>query len=173
MATRRKRPVPNGWVTIKDIQSFETKKPEWAKSEYGRCAALVEDGGEEAQTIVYGSEDGTAVIHRTDGPVFEIKSGSRITDSLIWEGKPVLSLADGSIRIYEAGQEVRAYSVHAGPATGVSLHPCGSLLASVGSDRSYVIYDLSSSAPKPAARVFADSGKSMELAPMIHLLTYH
>jgi pre-mRNA-processing factor 19 len=158
--TRRKRTVPKDWITAKDIESLTPKRPEWAASEgYGRCAALAEDGGEEAQTIVYGNEDGTAIIHRTDGPVYEVNCGSRITDSLVWDGNAVFSLADGSIKVFASGQEERAYSVHAGAATGVSLHPCGTLLASVGSDRSYVLYDLSSSGNAAVARVFADSGR--------------
>jgi hypothetical protein len=72
-STRRKRPIPKGWITSQDIESFEEKSPEWARSKaYKRCATLAEDSGEEAQTIVYGNEDGTAVIHRTDGPVYEV-----------------------------------------------------------------------------------------------------
>ena len=161
MATRRKRPIPEGWVTAKDIESFESQTPEWARSKaYKHCAALAEDDGDEAQTIIYGNEDGSAIIHRTDGPVYEVDCGSRITDSLVWDGKAVFSLANGSVKIFEAGQEVRSYSVHAGAATGISLHPCNTLLASVGSDSSYVLYDLNSSSDRPAARVFADSGMS-------------
>jgi pre-mRNA-processing factor 19 len=163
MATRRKRPIPEGWITVQDIESFESKTPEWATSKaYKHCAALAEDDGDEAQTIIYANEDGSAIIHRTDGPVYEVNCGSRITDSVIWNGKAVFSLADGSVKIFESGKEVRSYSVHAGPATGVSLHPCDTLLASVGSDRSYVLYDLNSSSNQPAARVFADSGMFLQ-----------
>jgi pre-mRNA-processing factor 19 len=172
-STRRKRPVPKGWITAQDIESFEESKPEWARSKaYKKCATLAEDGGEEAQTIVYGNEDGTAVIHRTDGPVFEVNCGSRITDSLVWDSKPIFSCADGSIRIFEDGAEVRAYNVHAGAATGLALHPCGTLLASVGSDRSYVLYDLSSPKDKSVTRVFADAGKFFIQSHLVPRLTF-
>jgi pre-mRNA-processing factor 19 len=141
------------------VQSFEATEPKWARSSaYKRCAALTEDDGEEAQTILYGNEDGTAVIHRTDGPVFEVSCGSRITDALVWEGKAVFSLASGAIKFFEAGQEVKSYTTHAGSSTSISLHPCGTLLASVGSDRSYALYDLSASETRAVARVFTDSG---------------
>jgi len=70
----------------------------------------------------------------------------------------VIASVDGSITIFENGEEFRTYKVHAGPVTGISLHACGFILGSVGSDRSYVLYDLSSSSTKPVARVFVDSG---------------
>jgi pre-mRNA-processing factor 19 len=73
----------------------------------------------------------------------------------------VIAAVDGSVTIFEQGEEIRSYKVHAGAATGLSLHPCGLILASVGSDRSYILYDLSSSSTKPVARIFADSGMSI------------
>ncbi len=59
--------------------------------------------------------------------------------------------------MFEGGNEVGALSEHSGPATGLSLHPSGDLVASVGTDKSVVLYDLNSL--KRVSRAYADAGK--------------
>lgn len=48
-------------------------------------------------------------------------------------------------------------SEHSGPATGLSLHPSGDLVASVGTDKSVVLYDMNTL--KRVSRAYADAGK--------------
>jgi pre-mRNA-processing factor 19 len=164
-ASRRKRPVPKGWSSGADIQSFEATPSEGFKSskELGSASALAEsqETEESSSRILYGSENGTALVYETDGsvPPFELNTGSRILDGTFWGSKAVFALASGAVKIYDGSTEHALFAVHAGPATGVSLHPSGDLLASVGSDKSYVLYDLRSLDRHPAARVFTDSGK--------------
>jgi len=79
-------------------------------------------------------------------------------DAIWWDSKPVVALANGAIKVFEDGSEIGEFTVHAGAATGLSLHPCGDLLASVGSDKSYVFYDLTSMSQ--LTRVFTSSGMS-------------
>ena len=166
MATRRKRPVPKGWISPAEVQELAPTRPAWASTvkKFGPCSALARGTHEDSESLVYASEDGTAVFHQsgTAGSPFQIDCGSRITDAVCWEDKAVFALASGQVKIYEGSREVAAFSVHAGAATGLALHPCGSLLASVGADRSYVLYDLENlKKNQPAARVFTDSGASL------------
>jgi pre-mRNA-processing factor 19 len=175
MATRRKRPVPKDWISPAEVEELAPKKPDWSSTvkKFGPCSALARGLHEDSESIVYASEDGTAVFHQsgTAGSPFEINCGSRITDAVCWEDKAVFALASGQVKVYEGSREVGAFAVHAGAVTGLALHPCGSLLASVGADRSYVLYDLEN--PKksqPAARVFTDSGTYFA-ATFAHKLT--
>jgi pre-mRNA-processing factor 19 len=59
--------------------------------------------------------------------------------------------------VHSSGSEVASFSDHAGPVTGLALHPGGLILASVGSDKSFVFYDLS--ALRTVFRSFTDSRK--------------
>jgi pre-mRNA-processing factor 19 len=69
----------------------------------------------------------------------------------------VIATATGKVKIFDGAAEVATFSSHAGAATAMALHPCGEMLASVGEDKSYVYYDLSSL--KPITKVYTDSGK--------------
>lgn len=57
----------------------------------------------------------------------------------------------------EEGNQVASLTEHAGAATALSLHPSGEILASVGTDKSIVFYDLVGQ--KRAARSYTDAGK--------------
>jgi pre-mRNA-processing factor 19 len=147
------------------MESFDAFPSEASKAtkKLGSASALAESPETDSASarILYGAENGTAVVYETDGsaPPFELNTGSRILDGTFWESKAVFALASGAVKIYDGSNETASFAVHAGPATGVSLHPSGDLLASVGSDKSYVLYDLRSLDGQPAARVFSDSGK--------------
>lgn len=67
------------------------------------------------------------------------------------------------------GQAVASFTSHAGAATGLALHPCGDLLLSVGVDKSFVYYDLSSMTV--VSQVYTDSGKSPQNTVSIAILT--
>jgi pre-mRNA-processing factor 19 len=84
-----------------------------------------------------------------DGPV---------TDAT-WAGdKAVVSSATGSVKVFENGAEVASFNAHAGEATAVAVHATGDLVASVGVDKSYVLYDLATN--KVASQIFSDAGKN-------------
>ncbi|KAF2421558.1 cell cycle control protein [Tothia fuscella] len=151
--TRRKRPVPKDWATAETIQSFETTEyPEAALP--GSRALAVDESGDLA---LFGGIDGIAIVYSTSEKktVYTLKCGGPVTSALWWDNKPVVALATGAIKIFEDGSEIGGFSVHAGAATGLSLHPSGDILASVGSDKSYVLYDLTSMSQ--VTRVFTNS----------------
>lgn len=89
---------------------------------------------------------------KTDGPV---------TDAA-WAGdKAVVGSATGSVKVFENGSEVASFSAHGGEVTAVAVHPSGNIVASVGVDKSYVLYDLTSNTA--VTQIWSDAGKSHSL----------
>jgi pre-mRNA-processing factor 19 len=155
MATRRKRPVPQGWATAETIEAFsETKHPNAALP--GSRALAIDATGDLA---LFGGSDGVAIVYSISKQetVQSIKVGSRsVTAAVWWETRPVLALSTGAVMVFDEGKEVGSFSAHAGAANDLALHPSGDLLASVGADKSYIIYDLTSLTQ--VTRVFTNSG---------------
>ena len=86
-------------------------------------------------------------------------AGSSVTDAL-WAGsKAILGTSAGTVKAFENGVEVFGFCGHAGGITALALHPSGEILASVGVDKSYCFYDLTSSAQ--VLQVATDSGKRL------------
>jgi pre-mRNA-processing factor 19 len=163
-STRRKRAVPKSWITAKELEEAEEEKVSWSNKVKGTCSTLADGTNSDEGLIVYGSETGSAVVYSASlDASAALELGSRITDAACWESKAFFSLASGAIAVTGLSGSVETLLVHAGAATGVSLHPSGAILGSVGADSSYVLYNLSSL--KPVARVFADSRKSSCVAP--------
>ena len=76
--------------------------------------------------------------------VQELPIGSPVTDTL-WAGsKAIVGTSSGIVKAFENGVEVSSFSGHAGAVTALALHPSGDILASVGVDKSYIFYDLTS-----------------------------
>lgn len=84
-------------------------------------------------------------------------SGGGVTDA-VWAGsKAVVATSNGSVKVFQDGVDIAAFAVHAGEATAVAVHPSGDLVASVGVDKSYVLYDLCTSTT--VTQIFSDSCK--------------
>ncbi|KAK5994391.1 Complexed with cdc5 protein 8 [Cladobotryum mycophilum] len=148
---RKKRPVPEGWVSSEEISEFETKTttalPVPQATSLGLEGGYAAVGGLKGEAAVYSVEADN--VERT------LPINEPVTDTL-WAGSKVyFATSQGAVKVYEAGSEVASLSEHAGPATGLSLHPCGDLLASVGTDKSIVFYDLGSY--KRVSRAYADA----------------
>jgi pre-mRNA-processing factor 19 len=85
---------------------------------------------------------------KTDGPV----------TGATWAGnKAVVGSSTGSVKVFENGAEVASFNSHAGEVTAVAVHATGDIAASVGVDKSYVLYDLATNTV--ASQVFSDAGK--------------
>jgi hypothetical protein len=153
--TRRKRPVPADWATADSIQAFDAVELPEAELPGSRALAIDKSG----DLAIFGGLDGVAIVYslaeRSTAQTIKCGPGS-ITSALWWDSKPVVALSTGAVKIYENGSQIGEFNVHAGAATGLSLHPSGELMASVGSDKSYVIYDLTSMSQ--ITRVFTDAG---------------
>lgn len=152
--SRKKRPVPEGWATAEDVSTFAISTESASNVEQPTTLSVEEDyaavGGLGGHVAIYSIEANK--VERS------MQVSEPVTDS-IWKGsRVVFATAKGSVKVFENGSEVVSFSDHAGPATALAMHPSGDILASVGSDKSFVFYDLV--ALKRATRVFSNSCKS-------------
>ena len=154
--TRRKRPVPADWATGEEISTYAPathSEPLYPRS---RTLAL-QSGGD---LVLSGGEDGTAGVYSLSQKrvLNALKgSGGSITAG-VWAGKnPVIATSAGKVKVFEGSQETASFQAHAGEVTSLAVHPSGDILVSVGSDKSYVLYDLASS--QVLRQVYTGSGQ--------------
>ncbi|KAI0148379.1 WD40-repeat-containing domain protein [Xylariaceae sp. FL1272] len=136
--SRKKRPVPEGWTTPDLIATFTVEAS--TSLPVGQATTLTTESGYAA----VGGLDGDVAIYSVEADNVErsLKVDESVTDS-VWEGSKVtFSTAKGSVKVFENGSEIASFTEHAGPATGLALHPSKEILASIGSDKSFVFYDL-------------------------------
>ena len=103
--------------------------------------------------------DGDVAIYSVEGDKLErsFKIDEPVTGST-WAGaKVIFTTAKGTVKVFDSGTEVASFLDHAGPVTGLSVHPSNEILATVGSDKSFVFYDLVNL--QRATRVYTNSGK--------------
>lgn len=140
--TRRKRAVPEDWATAETIQNFKASKSSKAQHS-GSTAIAVDTTGDLA---LFGGADGDVTVYSISKAkaVHHLKAGAAVTD-VLWAGKTaVVSTTSGEVKGYVGKKEAFSFSGHAGSATALALHPCEEILASVGVDKTYIIYDLTS-----------------------------
>lgn len=112
-----------------------------------RSVALV--GGADGSSATW-SVTGKEVLQGAQG------DGNAINDVFVWkEAMPILATASGEVSVLENGAKALSFTSHAGPATALALHPSGDILASVGQDKTVVMYDLAEQ--KEIARIITDS----------------
>ena len=164
--TRRKRPVPEEWATSDDISRYTAISTSEPLYPGGSTLAVYDD------LALVGGSDGVARIYSISNQkvVQALKGGGgAITDGLWVGSKAVISTASGKVKVFEAQKESASFSVHAGGASGLALHPSGDVLASVGVDKSYVLYDLE--ANKVLTQVYSNSGWCISRLTFRNLLT--
>lgn len=168
--TRRKRALPDDWVNSEALQTFKvvaTSAPLWS----GARSLSLDASGDLA---LVGGPTGTAGIFSISRntilhELFEVGSVGGVTDSL-WAGSlAVFATSSGVVKIFENGSEISSYHNHAGNVTALALHPSKAILASVGVDKSYVLYDLTTSSP--AMQIFTNSSKYNEALISVSSLT--
>ncbi|KAL4920565.1 WD40-repeat-containing domain protein [Aspergillus aurantiobrunneus] len=165
--TRRKRPVPEGWATSEAISAYkptETTDPIYP----GGKTLSVNSSGDSA--LAETAEGVVGIFSLSQKQVLHtLQINGPITDA-IWAGeKAVIASSTGSVKVFESGKEVANFSSHAGVATGLALHATGDIVASVGADKSYVLYDLTTNAV--IMQNFSDASLlSVQFHPDGHLL---
>lgn len=155
-STRRKRAVPEDWATPETLQTFEAKQTSESLYPCSKTLAIDESG----DLVLLGGSDGVAGVYSlSQGQVLQTLKcgGGAIVDGTWYGNKPVVALSTGSVKVFDNGEQVASFDQHAGAVTALSLHPCGSILASVGVDKSYILYDLESN--KAITQIFTNSGK--------------
>ncbi|KAJ5918973.1 hypothetical protein N7466_009916 [Penicillium verhagenii] len=151
--TRRKRAVPEDWVTADAISAFkptETSEPLYP----GSRALSIDSTGDLA---LFGGADGVVGVYSLSQKtvVQTLKTDGPVTDAT-WAGnKAIVGSATGTVKVFENGSEVASFASHAGGVTALAVHATGDIVASVGVDKSYVLYDLATSTV--ITQVFTDS----------------
>jgi len=146
--------VPEDWASPDTIQSFgpaHTSEPLYPG---GKSFALDASG----DLALVGGSDGIAGVYSLSQRqvLHALKGGAAITDTLWSSSKAIVSTAAGSVKSFDKATETASFTAHAGEITALALHPSGEILASVGVDKSYVLYDLVSSTP--ITQIYTDSG---------------
>ena len=154
--TRRKRPVPASWATGEMIEQFKPLKQVPLDFEVSAPIAMSATG----YFALLGGAQQSSGIFSVDTEVLRTNSTSGagdVTATAYVGGCAAIGTDKGEVVvIFENADSVTQFHSHEGKVAALSIHPSGELLASVGVDKSYVIYDLSSQAQ--AAKVFTDAG---------------
>ncbi|KAK6833109.1 cell cycle control protein [Apiospora arundinis] len=149
--SRKKRPIPEGTATSADISSYAVQEdfasPVVDMSTFSYKDGLAAIAGQTGTVCVY--EPAQANVK------FALSLQEPVTTSTWVDNKSVLATASGAVKVFVEGEMIVSFSEHAGPVTGLAVHPSRQILASVGSDKSIVFYDLQGN--KRAARIFTDS----------------
>ncbi|RAH65746.1 WD repeat PRP19 family protein [Aspergillus aculeatinus CBS 121060] len=165
--TRRKRPIPEGWATSEAISAFKpTQTSETLQP--GAKTLSVNSSGELA--IVGGAEGTASVYSVSQKQVVQVLPASGPITSAAWAGeKAIVASSTGSVKVFENGTEIANFNSHAGAATAVAVHATGDIVASVGADKSYVLYDLTTNSV--ITQIFSDASLlSIHFHPDGHLL---
>ena len=112
------------------------------------------------ELVLGGGTGGVAeVFSRTEKRLISTLHGESgtITDSLWISGRAAIATSTGMVKVYDGESEVSSFSGHSGEATALAAHPSGEILASVGADKSYILYDLTASVI--ATQVYTSAGK--------------
>lgn len=155
--TRRQRAVPEDWATPDDLQSF--KPIGKSKSLYPGAESLSPDAS--GDLVLLGGDNGVAGVYSASQNVIvqQMEVGSGAVTAAVWAGtRAAVSTSSGVIKIFEGQSEAASFSGHAGKVTALAMHPSGDILASVGMDKSYILYDLTSY--KQATQIYTDAGKA-------------
>ncbi|KAK2801524.1 hypothetical protein FQN50_007740 [Emmonsiellopsis sp. PD_5] len=165
--TRRKRAVPEEWATGEAIQEFkpvDTSEPLYPG---GKSLAIDSTG----DLALVGGVDGVAGVYSLSSKqiVASLKVGGAVTDA-VWVGdKAAVATSTGAVKIFQNGAEVASFSSHAGEATSLATHATGDILASVGVDKSYVLYDLTTNSV--ITQIYSDAALSaVKFHPDGHLI---
>ncbi|KAJ5800099.1 uncharacterized protein N7518_002167 [Penicillium psychrosexuale] len=165
--TRRKRAVPEGWASSEAISTFKPSEVSEPLYPGGRALSINPTG----DLVLVGGVDGVAGVYslsqksvvqtlKTDGPVIDAT----------WAGnKAVVASSTGSVKVFENGAEVASFASHSGEVTAVTVHATGDIAASVGVDKSYVLYDLATNTV--VSQIFCDAALlSVNFHPDGHLI---
>ena len=114
--------------------------------------------------VLTGSDSGIAGVYSVSkkSPVQELQTGPGTTTGAIWAGaRAVASTSNGIVKVFDNESEIATFSGHAGEVAALAIHPSGDILASVGGDKSYILYDLTTLTQ--AVQIYTDSGRARKI----------
>ena len=153
--TRRKRAVPDDWAISDTVQSFAPVNKTRTLYPGARTISLDANG----DLALLGGIDGNAgAFSMTENKlVQEFPVDGSVTD-VVWAGtKAIVGTSTGTVKVVDNGVEIVSFAGHAGEVAGLALHASGDILASVGLDKSYILYDLTSYTQ--LLQIYTNSGK--------------
>ena len=153
--TRRKRAVPEGWASSEAISTFKPSEASEPLYPGGHALSINPTG----DLALVGGVDGVVGVYSLSkkSVVQTLKTDGPVTDAT-WAGnKAVVASSTGSVKVFENGAEVASFASHSGEVTAVTVHATGDIAASVGVDKSYVLYDLVTNTV--VSQIFCDAGK--------------
>lgn len=151
---RRKRPVPKDWATPDAIAGYDVKTK--ADTQFTGARTLAADGT--GDLFLCGDSDGDIGVYALKDRAFMTRSnvGAGAINSGAWANdKAIVATSSGAVLVTQGGSVEKRFQQHAGAATSVAVHPGGDVVASVGIDKSYVLYDLQNSTV--LTQIFTDS----------------
>ncbi|KAJ5966166.1 hypothetical protein N7481_012880 [Penicillium waksmanii] len=165
--TRRKRPIPDNWATSDGISAYKPTEASEPLYPGGRVLAVNPTG----ELALVGGADGVVGVYSIaqKNVLQTLKADGPVTGGT-WAGdKAVVASSTGSVKVFENGSEVASFASHAGEVTAIDVHPTGDIIASVGVDKSYVLYDLSTNSV--ITQIFTDAALlSVQFHPDGHLI---
>lgn len=143
--------MPSDWASADDVASFNVTSSESLPVPQAMSIAL-----EAGYAAISGLKGDVAIFSLEAAKVERsLRVDEPVTDTA-WTGQSVIfATSKGSVKVFQGGNQVASFSEHAGPATALALHPGGEILASVGTDKSFIFYDLE--ALKRVTRVYTES----------------
>lgn len=113
----------------------------------------------EGVAIIGGSSGHAGIFHISDDKFkSELNLQGEVTDTLFCvDNRVAIASSIGVVKIFDGEIEVAGFTSHAGAVNGLALHPSGAILASVGADKSFTFYDMSSYTI--ATQVYTESGE--------------
>ena len=135
--------MPADWTTGDLVSLFV---PTWTSEPLclGAKTLSVDETGDLA---LVGGADGIAGIYSISEQrlVKTLKSDDGAVNGVDWVGRQAATASSSGVVRLWSGQDNASTAMkggHAGEAVALSVHPCQSLLASAGADKSWVLYDL-------------------------------
>ena len=153
--TRRKRPIPEGWATTEDLGSLSSVVE--SKAIFPGAESLAIDTS--ADAILLGGESSAGIYSISQNQLNqELEAHGPVTDTILAGSSAIIGTKHGTVTVFESGKPRVRFSAHTGEVTALTLHPSGVILASVGSDKSYAFYDLSTD--RKVLQITTDSGET-------------
>lgn len=161
--------MPEEWATADSVSNYaptSISQPFFP----GGTVLSVHQNGEIA--LVAGSQGAGGVVSLSDNSLLHpLSLGKGAATGGLWaHDRAVVATSTGAVKVFEKDQEVASFTIHAGKANAVALHPSGSILASVGDDKSYALYDLESG--KVITQVQSNSGMFVHVSNEFDYLLY-
>lgn len=135
--------MPDDWVTPDVVQTFKAIESSNPLNASARSIPLDTSG----DLALVGGVDGSAGVYSISQKkiVHELEVGNSAITDAIWVGiRAIFATSSGNVKIFESGTEVSSFDGHSGEVTALAVHPSKEILASVGPDKSYIFYDLTS-----------------------------